>query len=89
MTPHKKQQNKLYEYATAYWGKQAHTPLSNTPGFAFEKHPKFPLCIFYGECWVKPRVHLSAAARPAGQHCLFRFHLFRWNISLENLGILH
>lgn len=50
MTPHKKQQNKLYEYKTAYWGKQAHTPLSNTPGFAFEKHPKFPLCIFYGEC---------------------------------------
>lgn len=50
MTPHKKQQNKLYEYKTAYWGKQAHTPLSNTPGFTFEKHPKFPLCIFYGEC---------------------------------------
>lgn len=51
---------------------------------SFWEQPKFPLCIFYTQGFS---YHFNAAARPAGQHCFFHFHLFGLTENSRNLAV--
>ena len=69
---------------TAYWGWkgdiQTNIPLST--GLAFESSLNFPFAYF-----TLKGYHFNAAARPAGQHCFFHFHLFGLTENSRNLAV--